>query len=175
MARLGEGFFLRKETVGGPIRIRMRGLMNGYVYVLTDGTAFKIGYTSDRPIVRQWGCQVGNPIQLTLVLTIQSNEPDVLERELHRRYWHRKALPHKQTGEWFNLTPEDLKEIQENYHVKKPYDPISPGGHSPFDVRPVPRGQQDQAPGRREDVPGRASPFDDPNDQPVFDAGGRKY
>jgi hypothetical protein len=94
--------------------------MKGIVYVCANGSGqFKIGY-SCQPDVRErkWAIQTmiaTKTVRITCI--IETEYPDVLERQLHAEFWHRKSRG-GQTGEWFNLSEEDLDNLKgrDGYH-----------------------------------------------------------
>ncbi len=80
------------------------------VYVITDGKYFKIGYTDGAVEARIDTLQTGNPNRLILVHQMVGNR--ALEKELHGTYAAKRL-----SGEWFDLTNKDLKEIREMFCV----------------------------------------------------------
>ena len=69
----------------------------GVVYFITDGTYTKIG-VSNNVNHRLSILQVANPLELSIVKTIESNTPYKLEAELHEKY-----KEYSIRGEWFKL------------------------------------------------------------------------
>ena len=80
------------------------------VYVITDGKYFKIGYTDGAVETRIDTLQTGNPNRLILVYQMAGSR--ALEKELHGIYAAKRL-----SGEWFDLTNKDLKEIRELFCV----------------------------------------------------------
>lgn len=76
----------------------------GYIYIMTDGQYFKIGYSGSDPRSRLLGCQTGNASQLSLVGFI----PWSIQKE---KILHKIHRDKKIRGEWFNLTDDDVAEI----------------------------------------------------------------
>lgn len=74
------------------------------VYLISDGEFTKIGSSVD-PIRRLDSLQIGNPRKLTLIGSWLGDFDT--EYDLHSAYQHRKVR-----GEWFDLTSEDVQEIE---------------------------------------------------------------
>ena len=70
----------------------------GYVYLISDGTAYKVGY-SVNPNKRVAELQTGNPRKLSLLASIPGTEAD--EKALHQKYISDNLLQ-----EWFAASPE---------------------------------------------------------------------
>lgn len=80
--------------------------MTEIVYVIADGTgAYKIG-KAQRLSSRLAGLQTGNPRKLQVVIVAACSDATLVESNLHKQFAHRRLR-----GEWFVLTPEDLKDI----------------------------------------------------------------
>lgn len=79
----------------------------GYVYLISAvGTGiFKIGKTQVSVLTRLRGLQTGSPIVLRYVYHAYVDNVDICEVELHRRF-----SDCRQIGEWFALTPSEVKE-----------------------------------------------------------------
>lgn len=140
------------------------------LYVIRAGGSgyYKIGFTSKEDVycrVRQ--LQTGNPLKLSVVLTIDGDESD--EAYWHMTFAHRMT---EATNEWFELTDDDLRSLGNGKNTDVQSSSIR---HSAFDVRPICGGQQYAAPARGEDVSRRKSAFDTSQHQSVFVAGGRKH
>lgn len=76
----------------------------GKVYIARCEGLYKIGHTTQDPQSRIANLQTGNPFAVELVGSIPGSR--ALERHLHRTYKNRKVK-----GEWFLLTPDEVKEI----------------------------------------------------------------
>jgi len=76
--------------------------MIGFVYLITDGNYFKIGYTTKKLEYRLKELQVGNPSQLSIIHFHKTFNFIKIEYLLHRRFHHKHIL-----GEWFDLTTDD--------------------------------------------------------------------
>lgn len=76
----------------------------GYVYLITDETAYKIGY-SVNPQKRVAELQTGNPRVLKLVASMPGTEAD--EKALHAKY-----IKHNLLQEWFAPSMEIWDEFQ---------------------------------------------------------------
>jgi len=82
----------------------------GYVYVLNSDSGFyKIGRTL-KPTSRIKTFSVKLPYMVTYRLVIKSDDYVQLEKDLHERYSDVRV-----DGEWFNLTPQDIVDLQEEY------------------------------------------------------------
>lgn len=83
---------VRKEET--PTRDRN---VRGYVYCISDGTALKIGKTTNHPSNRVADLQTGNPRLLRLLAFIETENMAETEMDMHRRFNHLNML-----GEWFS-------------------------------------------------------------------------
>jgi hypothetical protein len=99
---------------------------------------------------------------------IETEYPDILERQLHAEFWNRKSRG-GETGEWFNLSEEDLDNLKgrDGYHEHLQYScPILRS--SATDVRPLRWGQRHSVEARGDDVPGRQTSIDRSGHKPTF-------
>lgn len=168
----------------------------GFVYFLqeADNTNYvKIGHTyrlEDIPVRaiahRKNACQTGNPRELQLIGYIEHAFPDVLEKQIHKELWHKRA-----TGnggqEWFQLSTEEATAVVTRYDGKdkESIDRLCVGGSgsdrlpaswdSTYSVRPLRWRQQNGTPSRGEDVSRRRGTFDDPHHQHLFSFMRRKH
>ena len=71
----------------------------GYVYIITDGLAVKIG-KSNNPKKRIDQIQSGNPRHIVVLQIIETDDMDRAELSLH--FWYRIF---RGNGEWFDLLP----------------------------------------------------------------------
>jgi len=79
-------------------RYRNKGGTVAYIYCITDGTYFKIGWAVD-PTKRLRLLQTGSPIQLRIHAAIRcKNTAQAMQRE---RNLHKKHRKHRVLGEWF--------------------------------------------------------------------------
>lgn len=76
----------------------------GYVYVLKGNNLYKIGRTTGLPTKRTAEYSPKLPFETELVVVIKTDDCFKLEKELHARFKSKHVR-----GEWFNLTPKDLK------------------------------------------------------------------
>ena len=103
---------------------------------------YKIGYTNGTVEDRVAGLQTGCPEKLEIVCVLSGD--DVLEKELHRRFWEYKTSG---GDEWFKI-PLGVA-IGGSYDSLK--HPSSVIRNSPHDVRPVSGRQQYDFAGGGED------------------------
>lgn len=84
----------------------------GYVYLLRSfneeyGKVYKIGITKNKVAERLSNLQTGNPNSIEVVYIYECKiKPSKLESRLHRRFKYCLV-----SGEWYNLTDEDVKEF----------------------------------------------------------------
>lgn len=85
----------------------------GIVYLLKtedeDQFLYKIGITKYTAKKRIKSLQTGNGKDIMVVESFKSEFNNKIETALHRRYITKRAR-----GEWFNLTPDDVKEFINN-------------------------------------------------------------
>lgn len=82
-----------------------RNKTKGYVYLITDGTFFKIGQ-SITPKKRLAAMRTTSPSELVLLHVIATDDMDTLETRLHSKFSKKNIR-----GEWFRLTDGDVKYI----------------------------------------------------------------
>jgi hypothetical protein len=85
--------------------------MNGYIYLATDGSLYKIGQTIN-PDQRIYGLITearwkGREESIKILHTFPCHDVTYAEQYLHR-YFAKK----RKCGEWFDLTAEDIEVIQ---------------------------------------------------------------
>ena len=103
----------------------------GFVYLIGDwekDNVYKIGVTRGRVEDRIKKLQTGNGGEIYLIKSFETTRPFVMEKMLHNKFNLKKKI-----GEWFELTPEDIKDFQstcedlqktidaleDNYYFKK--------------------------------------------------------
>lgn len=102
-----DAFTFWRHTVGRSCWPKPPGEVaeqSGFVYLLSDGEFFKIGYSKNEPTIRQKGCQTGNARQLKLVASIPGSIG--LERSIHRTFASKRVR-----GEWFDLSQSDIRKV----------------------------------------------------------------
>lgn len=77
----------------------------GYVYMLKHGTRreYKIGMTNN-PLRREGELGIQLPEKCHPIHYIQTDDPEGIEA-----YWHRRFAAKRKEGEWFTLTPQDVR------------------------------------------------------------------
>lgn len=75
----------------------------GYVYLLSNGDYYKIGITKGCIEKRIKALQTGNPNEITLINSYQTNNYRKVESWFHRHYKLKRL-----EGEWFALEQDDI-------------------------------------------------------------------
>ena len=82
--------------------------MSGCVYVIHNLQGkYKIGYTGGELRKRLLQLQTASPERLYVEMTISSDQPLIIEKELHDLFSQKRIH-----GEWFHLDDFDLKEVE---------------------------------------------------------------
>ena len=77
------------------------------MYIIRSGEFYKIGMTRVDVRKRIATLQTGSPQLLEIVKVIETDDPEALERDLHRMLGHKRG-----EGEWFKLDAEDLRVLK---------------------------------------------------------------
>lgn len=77
----------------------------GYVYLITNGDACKIGITENVK-TRIAGIQTGSHKKIALLHSVECSNPNSLELELHKLYKAKRL-----SGEWFDLSSSDIYNV----------------------------------------------------------------
>ncbi len=75
----------------------------GFVYLMKSGKYFKIGRTNCAER-REFELRILLPEKLELVHKIKTDDPCGIEK-----YWHDRFKDSRKSGEWFDLSPSDVK------------------------------------------------------------------
>ena len=90
----------------------------GHVYIATDGTYCKIGYSSD-VAERVRILNTSSPNEIQLLYAFKCFDPNLVEAHLHDKFKRQQVK-----GEWFVLYQDDLSQII-TYARTKLIDPTS--------------------------------------------------
>lgn len=95
--------------------------MKGKIYLICDPVTdkFKIGVTKRGIESRLREIQTGNPSEVFVMKTFESEYPYRLENMLHRHFYAKKTL-----NEWFSLDVDDVVEFSD---VCEKYEKIIDG------------------------------------------------
>ena len=75
----------------------------GEVYLFKSGRYYKIGKTNDT-VRRGKELRIQLPEKCILIHSIKTDDPSGIET-----YWHGRFEEKRLNGEWFNLSPTDIK------------------------------------------------------------------
>lgn len=97
-----------QARVAGPESVGAETADVGYVYLLKHGSRreYKIGRTNN-PLRREGEIRIQLPEKLAPVHYIETDDPAGIEN-----YWHARFSIKRKEGEWFALTPEDVRAVK---------------------------------------------------------------
>ena len=85
----------------------------GYVYLITDGSYYKIGLTRNEPYKRLAQLQTGTVHKLSIVDYGLYENCSSMESYLHQKYSNKRA-----GGEWFNLSEDEVNAIKKEFNTE---------------------------------------------------------
>lgn len=80
-----------------------RRVVTGFVYLMKSGRHYKIGRTGSLGS-RERQLAIKIPLRPTTIHSIETDDPVGVEA-----YWHKRFEEKRGEGEWFDLSPEDIK------------------------------------------------------------------
>lgn len=78
-------------------------LITGFVYLMKSGRHYKIGRTASVGS-RERQLAIKLPVPPTTIHSIETDDPSGVEA-----YWHKRFAEKRGEGEWFDLSPDDIK------------------------------------------------------------------
>ena len=103
IAALCENHRAMFERVSDSDLLTVKPIATGFVYLMKSGRHYKIGHTNSVGS-RERQLAIKIPVPPTNIHSIETDDPPGVEA-----YWHRRFDAKRGEGEWFDLSPEDVR------------------------------------------------------------------